>query len=383
MLFSTKVLDAQANARLKVIASFLCMLILSSCRGAKVGSEQAALQASSQAASSTEKASLNPSQLTPLIVGISPYQDIAQIMNYKKLGLEDKYGVKLEMVTLGWDDIPPAVASNGRTVDIAFGSLVEWLSKKHNLNTNGDDPVLFIHPAYVFRGGGFISFNKEMPELTKENINDPVTVKKFLSYKFGIQKNNQSEMMIYSLARKVGIAPKDLHTVDTNLNDSLLACEQGSLDASFAGLTQRTEALKRHGRIVLTMDTLGLADITGFICKKSTFDSRRKQIESLIRIWFDCSNYVTSDLDHHSDTTLAYLKANASTQYTLKEFKEALTQEYFPKSLSEAQKEIIASDGKYSIPRISKDVGQYLVEVKTVKEPPQPPTIIHLDPLLK
>jgi len=312
----------------------------------------------------------------PLIVGISPYQDIAQIVNEKNLRLENKYGTKLEFVTMAWDDILPAVASNGRTVDVGFGSLIEWLSKVQNLNGKTDDPVLFIHPAYVFRGGGFISFNKAMPELTRGNINDLATLRKFLSFRFGIQKNNQSEMILYSLARKAGIKPSELHTVDNTINDCLLACEQGSLDASFAGLTQRTEALKRGGRVVLTMDTVGLADVTGFLCKQSTLEKRRKDIESLIKIWYDCSNYVTSDLDHHSDATLAYLKANASTQYTLAEFKRALTQEYFPRTVAESQKEIVSPTGKYSIDRISKEVGQYLVEVGVTKTPPEPPKII-------
>jgi ABC-type nitrate/sulfonate/bicarbonate transport system substrate-binding protein len=312
----------------------------------------------------------------PLIVGISPYQDIAQIVNEKNLGLEKKYGTKLEFVTMAWDDILPAVASNGRTVDVGFGSLIEWLSKVQNLNGKSDDPVLFIHPAYVFRGGGFISFNKAMPELTRENIDDLPTLKKFLSFRFGIQKNNQSDMILYSLARRAGIKPSELHTVDNTINDCLLACEQGSLDASFAGLTQRTEALKRGGRVVLTMDTVGLADVTGFVCKQSTLEKRRKEIESLIRIWYDCSNYVTSDLDHHSAATLAYLKANASTHYTLAEFKVALTQEYFPRSVAESQKEIISPSGKYSIGRISQEVGKYLVEIGAAKTPPAPPKII-------
>jgi len=311
-----------------------------------------------------------------LLVGISPYQDLAQLVNVKKLGLEKKYGTKLELVTMPWEDTPLAVASAGRTIDVAFGSLIEYLSKAQRMNSKTDDPVVFFHPAYVFRGGCFISFNPAVPELTPENINDIAVLRRFLSFRFGIQKNSMSEMMIYSLARRAGVNPRQLHTSDVTLNDSLLACEHGSLDASFAGLTQRTEALKRHGRIVLNMDTIRLTDITGFICKQSTLDKRRKDLEALVKMWYDCSNYVVSDLDHHSETTLAYLKANASTQYTLPEFKRALTQEYFPLSLKEAQRKIIALDGQYSIERISNETGQYLLEVGAVKTAPLPPQII-------
>ena len=124
------------------------------------------------------------------------------------------------------------------------------------------------------------------------------------------------------------------------------------------------------------MDTVRLADIAGFICKQSTLNKRRKDLESLVNIWYDCSNYVMSDLDHHSGNTLAYLKANASTEYTLPEFKRALTQEYFPLSLEESQREIVSPNGKYSIDRISKETGQYLLEVGAVKTAPVTPQII-------
>ena len=93
----------------------------------------------------------------------------------------------------------------------------------------------------------------------------------------------------------------------------MLAALNGSLDGAGAGLPQATETIKRHGRVVLTLDTLDLTDVGGFVCKESTYKKRKKEIESLVRIWYDCTNYVLSDLDHHSKASLAYLKANAST----------------------------------------------------------------------
>ncbi len=347
---------------------FICTCLLSACTRNVANSIQ-------PIPTSTDSSS---SDHTPLIVGISPYQDIGMIVNEKNLGLEKKYGTKLDLVTMAWDDILPAVASAGRTVDVGFGSLIEYLSKIKNLNNKTDDPVLFVYPIFVFKGGGFITFNPAVPDLTPQNIDDSQLVKKFLSFRFGIQKNNVSEMVLFSLARRAGVLPSQLHTVDNTINDSLLATEQGSLDCSYGGGTQRTEAWKRHGRVALMMDTVGVVDIDGFICKESTFKTRRKDIENLIKMWFDCTNYVMTDLDHHSAQTLAYLKANASTQYTLAEFKRALTQEYFPTSISETEREIVSPTGKYSIDRVTDLLGKYLVDVGAVKIPPGTPTLLHL-----
>ena len=47
------------------------------------------------------------------------------------------------------------------------------------------------------------------------------------------------------------------------------------------------EAKKRGSRVLLTMQEVGFADVTGFLCKRSTFGRRRADIEKLIRMWFD------------------------------------------------------------------------------------------------
>ena len=183
-------------------------------------------------------------------------------------------------------------------------------------------------------------------------------------------------MMLWKLARDAGIKLSDVQMTDATINDGLLATENGSMDIAGAGLTQRTEALKRHGRVVLTMDTIGLMDPGGFVCKESVYKKRKAEIDALIRMWFDCTSYVMSDLDHHSDATLAYLKANAATKYTLAEFKSALAQEYIPKSVKEAQAQVVSGKGPYSITRSIAVINQYLVDIGATKSSHQPPEMI-------
>ncbi len=314
----------------------------------------------------------------PLRMGISPYQEIALLVNERNLKLEDKYGMKLELITMPWEELLPAVASAGQSIDVGFASLSDYLAKTENLNTQGDDPILFLYPAWVFHGGGLITFNPAVPEINAKNIKDPAVVKKLLSYKIGVQKNGCCHMMLWKLAHDVGLKLTDLKLTDTTLNDGFLAAENGSLDIAGAGLTQRTETLKRNGRVLLTMDTVGLLDPGGFVCKESVYKKRKKEIDSLIKMWFESANYVLSDIDHNSDATLAYLKANASTKYTLPEFRAALAQEYVPQSTQEAQKEIIAPDGRYSIEKLSKEISKYLMDVGATQSPRQAPKMISL-----
>lgn len=313
-----------------------------------------------------------------LTVAISPYQDIAMIVNIKNLQLEKKYNTQVDLQTMNWEDIVPAVASSGKTVDVGFGSLVEYLTKSNNINKDTKDPLLFIYPAYIYKGGGFISFNNDVPVINSTNLDNDSIVTSFLNNKIGAQKNSLYEMLLYSLAKKNNVDIKHLKIFDTPMNDGLLATQNGSLQISSAGLTQITEALKQNGRVVLTMEDLGFADVTGFICKKSVWDKKKNEIENLIKMWFECVDYVMTDIDKNSKFSLKYLDEKAATKYTLEQYKTALSQEYFPRSVDEATKEIVSDSGKFSYQRISNDVSDYLLTNKIVDKKPTTPQFITL-----
>jgi hypothetical protein len=315
-----------------------------------------------------------------LKIAISPYQDIAMIVNINNLKLQEKYSVNIDLVTMNWEDILPSVASAGKTVDVGFGSLTEYLTKCNNLNDSTNDPVLFIYPAYIYKGGGFMSFNKNVPIITKENSSNDSIIRKFLSYKIGAQKNSIYDMILFSLANRHKIPIKELKIYDTPMNDGFLASQgkNPSIDITSAGLTQITEGNKNGGRLVLEMENVGFADITGFICKKSTLENKRGQIESFIKMWFECTNYVFENIDVNSKFSLQYLDKKAATKYTLEQYKVALSQEYFPKSIIEAQKTIVSDSGLYSYKKISTDVIEYLYSNSIVRKKPSMPQFINV-----
>jgi ABC-type nitrate/sulfonate/bicarbonate transport system substrate-binding protein len=275
---------------------------------------------------------------------------------------------------MAWEDILPAVASAGQTVDVGFGSLTEYLTKYSKLNEGNPDPILFVQPLYVYNGGGFVALDPKIKPLDATALKDPQAVATFLNYRIGAQKQSIYEMMLFTLAHRANIPISSLKVYDMPLNDGLLALQSGSLDVSAAGLTQVNEAEKRNGRLVLSMEDGGFADITGFIVRKSTLDAKRAQIENLIRIWFDCVNYVLSDPQNNSTNSLAYLRKNAATQYTYEEYSTALSQEYFPRSLAELQTGLLASGSKYDFARISGEIIAYLTENKIISSPPPVPT---------
>lgn len=318
-------------------------------------------------------------QSAPLRVAIAPYQDIAMIENITPLKLDEKYHTPVQLLTMQWEDILPAISSAGNTADVGFGSLVEYLTQENNLNKGGDDDVVFIYPAYIFKGGGFVSLDKKIPVLDKSGIKDTAKVRAFLSGRIGAQKNSIYEMMIFSLANRSHVDYKGIKLHDLPLNDGIYALESKSLDLTSAGLTQINEISKQGGQVNLTMEDLGFADVTGFICKQKTYNEKKEQIDNLIRMWYDCVYYVMADPDKNSAFSRAYLKKNASTQYDLAQYKLAISQEYFPVSIAEVQSNILAPSGRFSYQGIAGDVATYLQTVKKLSKKPAVPSFIQIN----
>lgn len=311
-------------------------------------------------------------------MAISPYQDIAMIVNIENLGLENRYNTSVKLVTLSWEDILPAVASTGRTVDVGFGGLAEYLTKVNNINEGSDDPLLFVYPLYIYRGGGFISFSDNVPVLSEQDLSDSSLVMRFFENNIGAQKSSLYDMLLFNLARNNGVDYKKLRIIDTPMDLGLLATQNGDLDIASAGLTQISEAKKQGGRIVLNMDDMGFADVTGLICKKSVYEEKQRQIVNLIKMWFDCVDYVLTDIDKNSVFSLKYLDQNAATKYTLDGYKSALSIEYFPRSVDEMRENVISDKGLYSYKKISEYVINYLLVNDFVDKRPDVPEFIEV-----
>ena len=278
---------------------------------------------------------------------------------------------------MAWEDILPAVASAGKTVDVGFGSYVEYLTKFAKINEGSDDPVIYIQPLYVYKGGGFIALSREIALFRPEDLTNSSAMQRLKKYKIGAQKQSLYDMMIYSVALRAGINPKELKVFDTPMNDGLLALETKSLDIAAAGLPQVTEARKRGGKLVISMEDAGFADITGFICRKSTLKEKQPQIEALIRVWFQCVDYVYADMEKNSVHSLDYLRKRAATKYTYDEYVQALSQEYLPRSLDELRTNVLATGSKYDFKRIGDSINEYLINNGIVqKESPIPAPLI-------
>jgi ABC-type nitrate/sulfonate/bicarbonate transport system substrate-binding protein len=302
--------------------------------------------------------------LTPskreLTVLISPYQDLAMLVNIEPLGLEDKYDVPVKLLTIPWEEMYPTILSANSPADVAFAGYADYLTKRRNLNANSDDPLLFVLPAYIFKGGAFVAMRPDISPITKSDLENQQAIRDFLSLRIGLPKNTLYEMLLAFLAERAGVQGAAVKITDVGFDVGFLAVQHGDLDIAAVGLTQLTEAKRLGGRSVLDMETLGVADLTGFIVKASTLKERRSEVEALIRMWFDSVDYVLSDIDKNSVHSLSYLREHAATHYTVDTYQAALSQEYFPRSLAELNSQVLQSGGRFSADVIHQVIVAFL-----------------------
>lgn len=313
-----------------------------------------------------------------LKVGIAPYQDMAMLINPEQKKLEEKYDLKLDLVTLAWEDLTPAVSSAAEPVDIAFASLTQFVTNERNINRNTDDPLMFVYPAYIFLGGSFVSFNPDVETITKNDLDNKEKLQKFLTHSFAAESKSQYEQMLFMLAKKAEVDFSTVKLTNIGAGDGLLAAINGSVDATSAGLTQRNEAMQKGGRVVLDSADLDSVDIAGFVVKKSMLDAKRDEIEDFIRVWYDSLDYVLSDPDNRSADSIAYLNEQSSTKYTTETFKQALSHEVFPRSIKEVQQKLLNADAEYDFKRAKDSLIEFLLANKVISEPPHNITLLNI-----
>ena len=185
----------------------------------------------------------------PLRVLISPYQDLAMFVNAEPLGLEKKYGTDLEFITIPWEDTYTAMLSASPVGDFAFASYSDFLLRAQNLNKGSNDDLLFIYPAYIFKGGAFITFKESVPVLDKSNISDKTAVSHFFDHKIAFPKNTIYEYIVSYLAKSNGVDLNQDRLIDVNFDTALLGAKNGDIDIGAVGLTQMTAAVSDGGPI--------------------------------------------------------------------------------------------------------------------------------------
>ncbi|MBA7620198.1 hypothetical protein ES703_27543 [subsurface metagenome] len=321
-----------------------------------------------------------PKGLSPAIsYGISPYQDTAMPVVAESLGLYEEHGLNVDLVSIDWENIVPSLASAGRTIDVAVGSINLLLPRAENINVKGGGDVVFFFPLYVFKGAAIMmqkdsrltplsEFLERYPDDHDRAVR--AAMEQIKGKKIGVPPGTPYEQMLTAAARTAGLDPEtDIDVRHVKLTEALPAFLAGDLDMVGAGVTQRTEAMRYGHKVFMDMESFGFAEIVGILTTKHFAEEHPEEMEKLVRIWFESVDTLMSDIDTYSKPVLDYLDQKASTKYTLEEYKKALTFQEFPRSVDEAQRLMMAPKGKFYWKRTWDIVNSYLVETGKTEKP--------------
>jgi ABC-type nitrate/sulfonate/bicarbonate transport system substrate-binding protein len=295
------------------------------------------------------------------------------------MGMYRANGLNVDLRTVAWEDIVPSLASAGQTIDVGIGSINLLLPKAENIDVKGHGDVVFYYPLYVFKGAAILmhkesrirplsDFIRLYPSDRNRAIREAMLQLKGMS--IAVPQGTPYEQMLLAALKVAGMNPKtDIDLRYVKLADSLPAFLQGGVDLVGAGVTQRTEAARHGHRVFMDMESLGFAEVIGLVTTNHFAQAHPAEMQKLVRIWFDSVDKLMSDIDGNSKYVLSYLDKTASTKYSLKEYKAALTFQEFPRSIQDDEKLMFDPAGRFYWKRTWDIVDDYLVSTKASSAP--------------
>ena len=295
---------------------------------------------------------LAPEELLQTVrFGITPFQDSALPVVAKKKGWYREKGLDVEVVDLGWTDVPLGLASN--SIDVAIYNFDSFMASWHQLNSAGK-PLVFYAPLYTWNGAAImVSGNagyETMPEGTStvdatEHL--AAVMKQLQGKRIGITRGTTFEQTVLDALAKAGMKQSDVELVHARPEDNLAAFLAGSLDAFSAGLTERVQA-KRHGAIELVIGPdVSVPVVDGLVATQQFAKEHPDVMQNLINVWFASVNYVGADPANNSNDVRDYLRTRASVDYSAEEYAIAWTFQYFPQSREEAADAFFSPNSRY------------------------------------
>lgn len=310
--------------------------------------------------------------------GISPYQDTAMPKVAEALGLYRQHGLRVDLISVAWEDVFPTLASAGESIDVAIGSINTFLPRAENINVVGGAQVVFYYPLYAFKGATLMmQRDSKIKPLSaflgrySEDRNRAIreALQQLKGKTVAVPNGTPYEQMLFAALKLAGMDPTtDIDLRNVKLSDALLAFKNGDVDIIGAGVTQRTEAMRDGARVFLDMEMFGFAEVVGIVTTREYALSHGDELQQLIRIWFDSVDTLLSDIDTHSKHVLEYLRRESSTEYTLEEYKRALEFQQFPRSIDEASSLFLQEDGPFYWRRTWDIVNDYLEEQGDIGE---------------
>jgi ABC-type nitrate/sulfonate/bicarbonate transport system substrate-binding protein len=301
-----------------------------------------------------------------LTIGVSPFQDTLLPLVAEQKGFFKDDDIEVELKSLGWDAIMPAVASGA--VDIAINNTTGVIS-----TANREPSVVYWYgwnpftegAALIGRKGGSL---KTVDELRKGGASEQDAVRQAIRQLRGktIVTTLSSDMgkAVNAALETAGMSRDDVKIVDLNPDQGLAAFLAGKTgDAYLGGVPQRAKAVKEGFPIIASGPQLAPPPINGFVTKKEFAETNQDQMLRLMHAMFRTVRYCNANVDDCASIIVGKLNETTGGGLTNADFKAFWQKiENYAGNAAEAEKAILDPQGYAYWKKTWDGDNEYLVE---------------------
>jgi ABC-type nitrate/sulfonate/bicarbonate transport system substrate-binding protein len=287
-------------------------------------------------------------ELTKIRLGISPFQDTMLPIIAQEKGWFEEAGLDVELSTLGWDAVMPAVASG--SVDVAINNTTGVVSVADRAPN-----VIYWYGWNPFTEGSALMGRPDIGLVTVDGlVEEGVPYEEARTQVFEQLKDltvvttmaTDMGKQVTAAAESVGVDMDEIDVVDMNPDQGLAAFLSGTGDVYLGGIPQRTRATAEGMIVVASGPDLAPPPINGFVTTSDFATANEDAMLALMNVMFRIVRYCNENTAECGEIITEELNAQTGAELTVDGFVDFWQVfENYAGNASEVEEIILSEDG--------------------------------------
>ena len=234
-----------------------------------------------------------------------------------------------------------AVIETGEVDGLPTEARLRAIAKSKSLHAVGK-PIVYLMPAWIFDGMIFVSRTdiRAYGDLRNEHGKERAA-QLFLDQLRGktiaLPEGSAYEQAFRAFAASAGYDPKSFSIVNTKLEVGINGLNDPSVGLAAAGIVERLEAMRRGYRIALQPEDLGTLVLTGFVCRRDSYEQHPDIVARFMCGWYESLGGALGDMEDNYRIVRAYIDGRGGTAPSREDMETALHYQRFAHDPQQAQ----------------------------------------------
>ncbi|WKU03354.1 ABC transporter substrate-binding protein [Micromonospora sp. HUAS LYJ1] len=261
---------------------------------------------------------------TTIRLGISPFQDTMLPIIAEEKGWFKAEGLNVELKSLAWDAIMPAVASNG--IDAAINNTTGVVSV-----ANKADNVVYWYAWNPFtegsalmgkKGSGLKTLEEFVATGLPEEAARAETFKQLKGRTIVTTMSTDMGKQVVAALESVGLKQSDVKLVDLDPDQGLAAFLSGTGDAYLGGIPQRVRATAEGMPVLASGPDLAPPPINGLVTTTEFAGENEEALLKLVKVFHRIVRYCDANTADCGKTITERLNRDTGANLTVQGFQD-------------------------------------------------------------